>query len=116
MIKYLEKLGKKSKKAFLKTLDTNKKNKVLLDFANLINKNKQIIISKNKKDLYYAFKKGLKKNMIERLILNSKKIQQIEKSIKTIAKLEDPVDKVLKNWRRLRLNRQTSWLTFLLKQ
>ncbi len=100
MIKYLEKLGKKSKKAFLKTLDTNKKNKVLLDFANLINENKQIIISKNKKDLYYAFKKGLKKNMIERLILNSKKIQQIEKSIKTIAKLEDPVDKVLKNWRR----------------
>ena len=39
MKKYLDKIGKNSKKASIKSVTTTKKNKVLIDFANLIKKN-----------------------------------------------------------------------------
>ena len=51
MKKYLDHIGKKSKKAVLKSVNTEKKNKVLLDFAILIKKNEKNIIKQNKKDI-----------------------------------------------------------------
>ena len=101
MKKYLDHIGKKSKKAVLKSVNTEKKNKVLLDFAILIKKNEKNIIKQNKKDISFAIKKGLKKNMIERLILDKIKIKQIENSIKKIVNLKDPVDKIIEKWKGL---------------
>ena len=49
MKKYLDKIGKNSKKASIKSVTTTKKNKVLIDFANLIKKNRTKIIYQNKK-------------------------------------------------------------------
>ena len=100
MKKYLDKIGKKSKKASIKSVTTIKKNKVLIDFANLIKKNRTKILYQNKKDQEYAIKKGIKNNMIERLILNSTRLKQIEKSVVKIANLKDPVDKTLLMWKR----------------
>ena len=100
MKKYLDKIGKNSKKASIKSVTTIKKNKVLIDFANLIKKNRTKIIYQNKKDQKYAIKKGIKNNMIERLILNSTRLKQIEKSVVKIANLKDPVDKTLLMWKR----------------
>ena len=100
MKKYLDKIGKNSKKASIKSVTTTKKNKVLIDFANLIKKNRTKIIYQNKKDQKYAIKKGIKNNMIERLILNSTRLKQIEKSVFKIANLKDPVDKTLLMWKR----------------
>ena len=54
MKKYLDKIGKNSKKASIKSVTTTKKNKVLIDFANLIKKNRTKIIYQNKKDQKYA--------------------------------------------------------------
>ena len=50
-----------------------KKNKVLKDYYQLIQKNKKLIIKENKKDIQNAYKKKIKENLIERLILNEKK-------------------------------------------
>jgi len=100
MKKYLDKIGKNSKKASIKSVTTIKKNKVLIDFANLIKKNRTKILYQNKKDQEYAIKKGIKNNMIERLILNSTRLKQIEKSVVKIANLKDPVDKTLLMWKR----------------
>jgi Gamma-glutamyl phosphate reductase len=100
MKKYLDKIGKNSKKASIKSVKTIKKNKVLIDFANLIRKNRTKILYQNKKDQKYATKKGIKNNMIERLILNSARLKQIEKSVIKIANLKDPVDKTLLMWKR----------------
>ena len=77
MKQYLNLLGKKSKKAFLNKVNTRTKNKVLNNFASLINKKRKLIILQNKKDIKNATKKKLKENLISRLILNSKKIDQI---------------------------------------
>ena len=74
MKKELIKIGNKSKKAFSFELNSKKKNKVLNDYCNLIEKNKRIIIYQNKKDIFKAQKEKLKKNLINRLILDEKKI------------------------------------------
>ena len=57
-------------------------------------------VTEDKKDQKRAIKKGIKNNMIERLILNSKRLKQIEKSVVKIANLKDPVDKTLLMWKR----------------
>ena len=52
MKKLLINIGKKSKKAFAHKLSSEKKNKVLKNYCNLISKNKKLIINENKKDNY----------------------------------------------------------------
>ncbi len=93
-------IGKKSNKAFSIQLSSKKKNKVLKTYYLLIKKNKKLILIENKKDVISAYKKKLKNNLIERLILNEKKILDIINSIKKIIKLKDPTNIVLKKWKR----------------
>ena len=96
----LTNIGKKSKKAFLKKLSSNKKDKVLKDYYLLITKNKKLIINENKKDIKNAYKKKIKDNLVQRLILNNKKILEITNSIKKIIRLKDPTNIVLEKWKR----------------
>ncbi len=93
-------IGKNSKKALRKHLDSKKKNNVLKGYYQLIKKNTKIIIKENKKDLKNAKRKKIKNNQIERLILNEKKILQILKSIKQIINLKDPTNQILEKWER----------------
>ncbi len=100
MKKLLINIGKKSKKAFSNQLDSKKKNKILKNYYQLIERNKNLIISENKKDIKNAYNKRLKKNLIKRLILNDKKISNIINSIKKIIKLKDPTNIILEKWKR----------------
>ena len=93
-------MGKKSKKAFTQKLSPQKKDKVLKDYYHLIIKNKKLIIEQNKKDIKVAKKKKIKNNLIQRLILDDKKISNIIGSIKKIIKLKDPTNRILEKWRR----------------
>jgi len=93
-------IGKKARKAFLIQLDTKKKNKILKDYYQLINKNEKLILTENKKDIKNAQKKRLKENLIKRLILDHKKIKDIVNSIKKISKLKDPTNIILERWKR----------------
>ena len=52
------------------------------------------------KDVNRSINKGIKKNLIERLILNEKKIDNIISSIKSVIKLKDPTNRVLEKWKR----------------
>jgi len=97
---YLNLLGKKSRKAFSNKINTKTKNKVLNNFAALLNKKKKLIIIQNKKDIKNAATKGLKENLINRLMLDSKKIDQIIISVKTISKFKDPTNVTLSKWTR----------------
>ena len=100
MKKYLESIGKNSCREFTSKVNNKEKNKVLKKFFNLIEKNKSKIIKQNKKDIYFAKRKGLRKNLIDRLELNDKKINGIIKSIKNIIKLKDPTNITLSKWKR----------------
>ena len=89
-------IGKKSKQAFesLKKISHKKINKTLEDYIKFISKNKKRIIQENTKDV----KKLKRKNMLDRLILNEKKIDGIINSIKEIKKFPNPVGKILESW------------------
>jgi glutamate-5-semialdehyde dehydrogenase len=100
MKNYLFKLGKKAKKASIKTIRSKKKDRVLHDYCDLISDNQLGIIRENKKDLKKAKKKRLKENLIKRLLIDKEKILQIIRSIKKIKKFKNPVDQILKSWKR----------------
>ena len=96
----LIKIGEKSKKAFSNQINIRKKDKILKDYCRLLEKNKKLIITQNKKDINNALKKRIKENLIKRLILNDEKILEIINSIKKIIKLKDPTNIVLEKWKR----------------
>ena len=93
-------IGKKSKKAFIHKLSSKIKDRVLKDYYHLIDKNRKLIIYQNQKDIKNAIKKKLKENLIQRLILDDKKISNIINSIKKIIKLKDPTNIILEKWKR----------------
>ncbi len=100
MIKYMNLIGRKARKASEYKVTTEVKNKVLNDYAKLIKNEKKFIINQNSKDINYAKKKGLKENLIKRLHLNENKLNEIISSILKIAKLKDPIDNTLDKWKR----------------
>ena len=74
---YLEKIRKKAKIASkdLSNLSIKKRNAVLKQFCIYLKTYSKLILKENKRDMVYAKKN--KSNMIERLILDNKKIIQI---------------------------------------
>ncbi len=100
MIKYMNLIGIKARKASKYKVAAKVKDKVLNDYAKLIKNEKKLIISQNLKDINYARKKGLKENLIKRLHLNENKLNGIINSISKIVKLKDPIDSTLEEWKR----------------
>ena len=108
MSQYMNLIGGKSKKASLKKINTKTKNKVLKKYALLLDKEQHLILKANTKDIKLALRKGLKNNLIDRLSIDHKKLNNIKNSINKIAKLKDPVDNILEKWSRpngLKINR-----------
>ena len=100
MKKTLFNIGQKSKLALQENISEKIKNKVLRDYCYLIKKNKSKILKSNDKDLNFAKRQKIKENLIERLKINEKKINEILISINNIIKLKDPCNKILESWKR----------------
>ncbi len=98
MNKYLNIIGRKSKNAFkyLGKVDLKKRNKVLDSYSKLLIKNKKLIIKENSKDI----KLCKREELIDRLILDDGKIENIRRAINQIVKFRDPLGKVIEKWRR----------------
>lgn len=86
-----------AKEASLKlaALPAKAKNKALLAIANALKRNSNPILKANEKDLEAAKKSGLSEALIKRLMLDTHKIHEMAVEAKSVAKLEDPVGKVL---------------------
>ena len=95
---YLETIGKKARKAFedLKSVNHSKIKKVLEDYNKSLLKNKKRIIQENRKDV----KNVKRKHLVDRLILNDKRIDGIRYSIHEITKFKDPIGRVIEQWQR----------------
>ena len=100
MIKYMNIVGAKARRAFEKKVNTVIKNKVLSKYAELLGKEKKLILKQNLKDVNYARKIGIKNNLISRLLIDEKKLKDIQNSIIKISKLKDPVGNTLEKWKR----------------
>jgi len=95
---YLETVGKNAKKAFedLKSVKHERIKKVLENYNKSLLKNKKRIIQENLKDV----KNTKRKHLVDRLILNEKRIESIRYSINMIAKFRDPIGQILEQWQR----------------
>ena len=100
MNRFMNLIGIKSRKASSKKISTNVKNKVLNKYAQLLDEEKKLILRENAKDIKFAQNKGLKDNLINRLKIDDLRLKNIKNSIKKISKLKDPVDVILKKWKR----------------
>ena len=94
----LEKIGKKARKAFetLKEVKHEKIKRVLDDYNSSLLKNKKKIIRENLKDV----KNVKRERLVDRLILNEKRIEGIRNSISEISKFKNPVGRILEKWKR----------------
>ncbi len=100
MIKYMNLVGAKARKACKHEVNTIVKNKVLNKYAQLLQKEKKLILKQNLKDIGYARKIGLKDNLVNRLLINETKLKDIQNSIIKISKLKDPINNTLEKWKR----------------
>ena len=89
---YLKKTGINAKKAFedLRGVKHKKIKKVLENYNQSLLKNTNKIIRENLKDV----KNVKRKHLVDRLILNRKRIEGIRHSINEIAKFQNPVGRI----------------------
>jgi glutamate-5-semialdehyde dehydrogenase len=88
--------AKNAKKAsrILAGISTNVKNKALTAMADGLVGAKDELKNENEKDIAYAKDKGLSSALIDRLMLNDKRIEGMASGLREIAVLSDPVGEV----------------------
>ncbi len=79
----------------LSLLNTKAKNEALRKIAEGLEKNIPIILEENKKDLKRGEEKGLSKALMDRILLNEKRLKDIIKGIEDVIKLPDPVGEII---------------------
>lgn len=80
-------------------LEPSVKNSVLLQMAEALIDSSSLIIKENKKDLDYAKENNLSSALIDRLLLDEKRVTAMADSIVQIAALKEPVNRVLEGWK-----------------
>ncbi|EMO79286.1 glutamate-5-semialdehyde dehydrogenase [Leptospira kirschneri str. 200801774] len=95
-IEYVQDLCSRAKKAskILKQLSSSKKNKILLSLADILEKRKTEILSANELDLKDGKEKQLSSALMDRLLLNEKRIFTMASAVREIAALPDPIGEV----------------------
>ncbi|NCD11938.1 MAG: glutamate-5-semialdehyde dehydrogenase [Epsilonproteobacteria bacterium] len=88
----------KNASRIIATLDPKKKGDVLLAMADALEKNSERIMDENHKDLAEGKKNLLSDALMDRLLLNPKRIAEMAKAIREIAALKEPVGRVLEGW------------------
>ena len=96
-MKEMEKMARRAKLAAsgMGNLSPSLKKKALLAMAKAIEEKALNIKSKNRIDLKRAKEEGLTPALIDRLTLNDKRIKNMAKGLREIAKLPDPVGEVI---------------------
>ena len=96
----MEEFLKKAKKSssIAATLSSKVKKDVLNQMADALLKNRDFIIEENAKDMQNAKENNLNSAMVDRLLLDNKRVEAMAKSLKEIAMLKEPVGRVLDGW------------------
>ena len=97
-MKKINLIGINAKKALLvfNKISSVQINKILSNYNQLILKNKKQIIQKNSIDV----KNMHRKHLVDRLVLNEKRIDALRYSINEIIKFPNPINKTLEKWKR----------------
>ncbi len=96
MIEFLQKA--KASNQIIATLESRKKKEILLKMADVIEEKADFIQEQNKIDMQNAKEMNLSSAMMDRLLLDDKRIKAMAKSVREIALLKEPVGRVLEGW------------------
>lgn len=93
----VEEIGKKAKNAVpaLAKLKSGAKNEALNAVAKALVDGTKELLEANEKDVRFARERGMKEGLVDRLMLNEKRIQDIAEGLCQIASLDDPIGEVL---------------------
>lgn len=97
MMKYLEEIGKRAKKAEpqIRLLKTEQKNRILRQAAKDLEAYAQDILDANEKDMQKGRENGMSQGLLDRLLLTKDRIAGIGEGLCQIAALDDPIGEVL---------------------
>jgi glutamate-5-semialdehyde dehydrogenase len=98
----IHQMGKQARKAAyqLAQLSSEEKNTILRAMASAIREATPDILTANAKDLAAGTEKGLSAAMLDRLMLDEKRIEAMAAGIDQVATLPDPVGQILEKWTR----------------
>lgn len=93
----IEQLGSRAKAAsrFLAALSAGKKIDGLHAIAQTLEEHKDEILRANGQDMLAAKENGMKESMLDRLMLDEKRIASMAQAVRDVAKLEDPIGETL---------------------
>ncbi len=81
-------------------LSTEAKNNALRNVAEALVLNSQFIIDENKKDYDVSVKNNMHPGMLDRLLLNEKRIAAMAEGLRQVADLEDPIGQEIEHFER----------------
>jgi len=82
----------------LAVASTELKNNALLEMADALRKNSDYILQENKKDLEVGRKEGLSNALMDRLMLNSKRVMEMAEGLEQVVSLRDPIGEITDGW------------------
>ncbi|XP_026414774.1 delta-1-pyrroline-5-carboxylate synthase-like [Papaver somniferum] len=80
----------------LQSLSSQDRKKILLDIADALEANENLIRAENEADVADAQQAGYDKSLISRLSMKAGKVSSLAKSIRVLASMEEPIGQVLK--------------------
>ena len=84
----------------LSTTPSRQRDEFVRKAADAVLAGKEQILKENEKDIRYAKENGLARAFIDRLRLNDKRIEEMATSLREIAGVPDPVNRITAGWRR----------------
>jgi len=93
------KLAKQASRKMV-TISAKDKNNALMAMADALIDNMEAIIEANLKDVNKGREKGLSEALLDRLMINKARIEDMALGLRNVASLEDPNGEVLRMWKR----------------
>ncbi len=84
----------------LATKTTEQKNKALEFLSDQLRKQKSFIIEENNRDIEQGRNNGLHESLIDRLVLNEERIDDMADALLQLVELQDPIGDIIEKWSR----------------
>jgi glutamate-5-semialdehyde dehydrogenase len=98
----IEEICKKAKIASteLAKTSTEQRNRALCNMADSLERNCSEILAANQKDVEAARARGVKEALIDRLILDKRRVNSMASTLREVAEMPDPLNEIVKTWTR----------------
>ncbi|MGH4140193.1 glutamate-5-semialdehyde dehydrogenase [Clostridium sp.] len=99
---YIIDIGKSAKESarIMVTVSTDVKNNALVNMAQALKNNESLIIEANTVDMELGRKNNLSEAMLDRLMINQQRIENMATGLENVASLPDPIGEGVKRWKR----------------